>query len=45
MTKEQEKIQARSAIEESTESKKKTILRLEYELQSAEGVVEYLNLK
>ena len=34
-----------AAIDERVESRKKTIFRLEYELKSAEGVIEYLNQK
>ena len=34
-----------AAIDERVESRNKTIFRLEYELKSAEGVIEYLNQK
>lgn len=34
-----------AAIDERIENRNKTIFRLEYELKSAEGVIEYLNQK
>lgn len=34
-----------AAIDERVENRNKTIFRLEYELKSAEGVIEYLNQK